>query len=37
MYVCMYVCLGTVPGPIIFGKVLDQSCVLWQENCGDTG
>ncbi|ESO98163.1 hypothetical protein LOTGIDRAFT_239068 [Lottia gigantea] len=26
--------LGTVPGPVIFGRLLDDSCVVWREECG---
>ena len=22
--------LGTVPGPIVYGAIIDQSCILWQ-------
>ncbi|XP_071804429.1 solute carrier organic anion transporter family member 4A1-like [Asterias amurensis] len=29
--------LGSVPGPILFGRVLDSSCLLWQEKCGVQG
>ena len=38
-YTCIYICfLGTVPGPILFGAILDNTCILWQENCdGSTG
>ncbi|PIK51384.1 putative solute carrier organic anion transporter family member 4A1 [Apostichopus japonicus] len=28
-----YRCLGTVPGPIIFGKLIDNSCMLWEDEC----
>ena len=29
--------LGGIPGPILFGTVIDQSCVLWQEKlCTET-
>lgn len=24
---------GTIPAPIIFGRLIDESCILWQENC----
>lgn len=24
--------LGTVPGPILFGIVIDQTCLLWSQN-----
>ncbi|XP_071143715.1 solute carrier organic anion transporter family member 4C1-like isoform X2 [Mytilus edulis] len=28
--------LGTVPGPIFFGAIIDSTCLVWQENdCGD--
>ena len=26
-------CLGTIPAPITFGALIDQSCSLWQSNC----
>ncbi|XP_022104544.1 solute carrier organic anion transporter family member 4A1-like [Acanthaster planci] len=29
--------LGSVPGPILFGNVLDTSCLLWQDDCGSRG
>lgn len=25
---------GSVPGPIIFGAFIDQTCTQWQEKCG---
>lgn len=28
---------GGIPGPIAFGSVIDHSCMLWQEQCGDQG
>ncbi|OWF53434.1 solute carrier organic anion transporter family member 4A1-like [Mizuhopecten yessoensis] len=30
-------CLGFIPGPIMFGKLIDMSCVYWQNDCGDEG
>ncbi|XP_071479577.1 solute carrier organic anion transporter family member 4A1-like [Diadema antillarum] len=29
--------LGSVPGPILFGVVIDGACLLWQDNCGNQG
>ncbi|XP_035238954.1 solute carrier organic anion transporter family member 4A1 isoform X2 [Anguilla anguilla] len=29
--------LGGIPGPIAFGSVIDISCMLWQEECGEQG
>ncbi|XP_070533238.1 solute carrier organic anion transporter family member 3A1-like [Ptychodera flava] len=29
--------LGFIPAPIIFGMVIDSSCVLWNESCGHSG
>uniref|UniRef100_A0A3B5KR34 Solute carrier organic anion transporter family member n=1 Tax=Xiphophorus couchianus TaxID=32473 RepID=A0A3B5KR34_9TELE len=29
--------LGSIPGPIAFGSVIDISCLLWQDQCGDQG
>ena len=30
--------LGTIPGPIIFGAIIDSTCVLWDINeCGIKG
>ncbi|XP_071963364.1 solute carrier organic anion transporter family member 4A1-like [Antedon mediterranea] len=26
-------CLGTIPGPFLFGSMLDISCILWNRNC----
>ena len=28
--------LGSVPGPILFGYVLDKSCLLWDRHCDQT-
>lgn len=25
--------LGTIPAPLIFGALIDESCILWQESC----
>ncbi|CAL4120916.1 unnamed protein product, partial [Meganyctiphanes norvegica] len=29
--------LGTIPGPILFGALIDNTCTLWQETCGKSG
>ncbi|KAB0362427.1 hypothetical protein FD754_006583 [Muntiacus muntjak] len=30
--------LGTIPGPIIFGSIIDSTCILWDINeCGNKG
>ncbi|KAK5902943.1 hypothetical protein CesoFtcFv8_008151 [Champsocephalus esox] len=29
--------LGGIPGPIAFGTVIDISCLLWQDRCGEQG
>ncbi|KAM9506494.1 solute carrier organic anion transporter family member 4A1-like isoform 1-T5 [Salvelinus alpinus] len=29
--------LGGIPGPIAFGSVIDISCLLWQDQCGEQG
>lgn len=29
--------LGTIPGPILFGALIDNTCTLWQTTCGTTG
>lgn len=28
---------GGIPGPIAFGSVIDISCLLWQDQCGQQG
>uniref|UniRef100_A0A665VLJ0 Solute carrier organic anion transporter family member n=1 Tax=Echeneis naucrates TaxID=173247 RepID=A0A665VLJ0_ECHNA len=28
---------GGIPGPIAFGSVIDISCLLWQDQCGEQG
>lgn len=25
--------LGSIPGPILFGKMIDLTCLLWQKKC----
>uniref|UniRef100_A0A8C7IHN2 Solute carrier organic anion transporter family member n=1 Tax=Oncorhynchus kisutch TaxID=8019 RepID=A0A8C7IHN2_ONCKI len=29
--------LGGIPGPIAFGSVIDISCLLWEDQCGEQG
>uniref|UniRef100_H2Y4Q5 Solute carrier organic anion transporter family member n=1 Tax=Ciona savignyi TaxID=51511 RepID=H2Y4Q5_CIOSA len=29
--------LGSIPGPILFGRVLDLACVVWSTECGKHG
>ncbi|CAN9515915.1 unnamed protein product [Ophioblennius macclurei] len=29
--------LGGIPGPIAFGSLIDISCLLWQDQCGEQG
>jgi hypothetical protein len=29
--------LGTIPAPLIFGRLIDESCVLWQDSCDGQG
>lgn len=32
-----YLPTGGIPGPIAFGSMIDKSCLLWQDQCGDQG
>ncbi|XP_047357253.1 solute carrier organic anion transporter family member 4A1 isoform X8 [Vespa velutina] len=29
--------LGTIPAPMVFGALIDETCILWQENCEGRG
>uniref|UniRef100_A0A674HZ93 Solute carrier organic anion transporter family member n=1 Tax=Terrapene triunguis TaxID=2587831 RepID=A0A674HZ93_9SAUR len=29
--------LGAIPGPIAFGSMIDLSCLVWQDQCGEQG
>jgi len=29
--------LGAIPGPIVFGALLDKTCILWNTKCGRKG
>lgn len=29
--------IGTIPGPVLTGSVLDTSCDVWQDSCGVRG
>ncbi|XP_068085065.1 solute carrier organic anion transporter family member 4A1 [Anabrus simplex] len=29
--------LGTIPAPMLFGGLIDRTCLLWQESCDDNG
>lgn len=33
----MVSCLAFIPAPIIYGGILDKSCLLWEEECGTNG
>ena len=33
----LYVILGSIPGPIIFGAAFDASCILWANQCKSKG
>ena len=35
LQVCITRIIGSIPGPIAFGFFLDQTCVLWDQDCGD--
>ncbi|XP_055304286.1 solute carrier organic anion transporter family member 74D-like [Sitodiplosis mosellana] len=28
---------GLIPGPIIFGRIIDSTCLIWNEKCGRQG
>lgn len=34
---CVRLSTGSIPGPIVFGSVIDVSCLLWQDQCGEQG
>lgn len=29
--------LGTIPAPMVFGRLIDESCILWQKSCDGHG
>lgn len=28
---------GLIPGPIIYGAIIDSTCIIWEESCGTRG
>ena len=28
---------GYIPAPLLFGKIIDSSCLIWKEKCGSQG
>lgn len=26
-----------IPGPILFGRIIDSTCTIWSEKCGERG
>ena len=32
---CLLFISGTVPGPIMFGAIIDSTCMIWREKCGE--
>ena len=35
--VSVFVSAGLLPGPILFGYLIDTACELWQDTCGKKG
>lgn len=34
----LYLCVaGSIPGPLIFGVIIDNVCVVWQDKCTEQG
>jgi len=34
----VHLCVGEIPGPLLFGWAIDHSCLLWEQKCdGSTG
>merc|ERR1711990_1028919 len=33
----VYRIFGSIPGPIVFGGMIDQACSLFKQTCGDQG
>lgn len=33
----LYLFLAYIPGPVVWGALIDMSCILFQESCGETG
>ncbi|XP_054753686.2 solute carrier organic anion transporter family member 4A1-like [Lytechinus pictus] len=33
----IYRALGTVPGPVVFGAIIDKACLLWENSCDGQG
>ncbi len=33
----IYRVFGSIPGPLLFGAVVDLACVEWEDNCGVRG
>jgi hypothetical protein len=27
--------IGTIPAPMVFGALIDETCILWQESCNE--
>ena len=34
-HICLCIFSGTVPGPIVFGAIIDSTCMIWREKCGE--
>lgn len=38
LILCSFVIfLGNVPCPVIYGAVVDSTCLFWEDNCGEPG
>lgn len=36
-FVILFSFSGSIPGPILFGKIIDMTCLVWQTNCRGDG
>lgn len=37
-FAMMFISLfGLIPGPIIYGALIDSTCLIWEESCGEKG
>lgn len=37
LYLTLTSLLGNIPGPIVFGMILDAACMLWGQTCSSSG
>lgn len=37
LYICLTSFFAYIPGPILYGRIIDSTCLIWNTKCGRRG